>query len=539
MRWIDRIGEVVSGDEHDIVSLNSKVRPHREAVRPMIGASVATMQPRTPLVRVADPVNGITGTLSLSIRASGVRKQKPVARALMAAKLSRSTAILQRMLIARPHYSIGITTKVPSPQRLDPVRTTEALLFPNVRTKSAMFSALTPTGLATTVVIQTAEVDGTVRVTGGSITLSCSGLPLRTNEEIEALRKPWTDALKTAGHGQQVWRFTPLNVRSLRATIHLPSQHLVKEPTVSTNADTVEVVTVIELTAAAAQAWKQALEANDPTSLVGSVTLDYSFAAEQRNGQMSTQSQSVTATIGTIVTESIRHLRVLRAEVGVEARLIVRGHPIVDRVALGVRSEAEVETMILPSDGGEVSMTLATASTEDAAITWTAEVSFSPPSWPIVVARGILSQAQGWTEILAPATWLRPLDVMTLYVNEDGIVIETETESSATQVTGSIELEADFLEGRPLHTTFEGRHTEMVTMHLPDPPNQSRGQLTLTAMVLRQGHSRMISHELDPNDRWVVMKIFPDARVEFSTNTSARTEGSRGAPERLELDTLF
>ncbi len=144
----------------------------------------------------------------------------------------------------------------------------------------------------------------------------------------------------------------------MRATINLPSNHRVKEPTVSANADTAEVVSVVELTVAGAQAWKQAIEADDPASLVGTITLDYSFAVEKPNRQISTQSHSISATLGSIVTESIRNMRIIRAEVGVEARLIIRGHPIVDRVALGLSSRAEVETMVLPSEGGEVSMTL-------------------------------------------------------------------------------------------------------------------------------------------------------------------------------------
>ncbi len=172
-------------------------------------------------------------------------------------------------------------------------------------------------------------------------------------------------------------------------------------------------------------------------------------------------------------------------------------------------------------------------------ITWTAEVSFSPPSWPLVAIRGELSQTEGWATILAPATWVRTLDVIAIYVNENGILINDATVSAEDRVTGSIKLEANFLESRPLHTSFEGRHSEMVTIQLPDPPNQPHGQLTLTAMVFRQGHSLMISHELNSDDRGVMMKVFPDARVEFLTNMSLHTEGSRKNPEGLELDALF
>ncbi len=200
MRWVDRIGILAADDkknENDSSGLNEGFLSQNEVTRSITGTNVAINRSNTTFSLATMPVRVIKANMASTILTTAISRPKPVARVLNVAKTAQSPSVLQRMFIALPYYEIGVATNIPQPQKLEPVRTQEAILFPNLRTKSAMYSALTPTGLATTVIIVTEEVDGTVRVTGGSVTVSCSGLPLRTDAEIEKLREPWTVALDT------------------------------------------------------------------------------------------------------------------------------------------------------------------------------------------------------------------------------------------------------------------------------------------------------------------------------------------------------
>ena len=102
---------------------------------------------------------------------------------------------------------------------------------------------------------------------------------------------------------------------------------------------------------------------------------------------------------------------------------------------------------------------------------------------------------------------------------------------------GSIEFDASYLEGRPLHCSFEGTNQEMATLQLPDPPGRA-GNLELMVMALLGSHQAIRTASLAANDRWVMAKVFPDAHTEFVTNTSPTTESGRDASLRAALDVL-
>jgi hypothetical protein len=522
MRWTDRVGAALAV-EHGVPA-----RAPRTEVTPR--AETTTLRPALAMVRpslaVADVATAVYVTPTI----------KPLTIATSPTVLLPIKPVLATYLRDRPHFQIGVVTNVPPPRRVDPVLVGDVMLFPG--DGHAMYLAASPVGLGTSATMRSEEVDGTVRTTAGDATVSCTVLPVLTPDEVAARQEAWVAALESAGHSARGWRFQPLNLRSVRATLTLPADHVVRPPTSSTGSDTADAVFVVELTARGAQAWGQALDAGQPQGLVGSVDVEVSYAAEL-DGELRTQQHTVSGALGAVVAGGPVEHRTVRAEVGVPARLLVRGHPTIDRVAITLHAGDDVETAAIGPEGGEVTMTLATTQTAVEEIRWSAEVAFTSAAWPTITTSGVLSDARGWSAILAPATWTRTIDVMTVLVDAAG---RTVSPDGTEVVSGSLRYRPADPLGRTLDTSFEGRHQQMSAVVVPDPPvSPETGSATveLSMMVLRGDGQDMSSTELGPGDRWVLARVRPDASVSFSTNT---TPGSESDPLRgttRELQALF
>lgn len=452
--------------------------------------------------------------------------------------------VLNRHVKYNQFFTLGTTYKVPSPNRGEPVRTPDALLFPNKKSGVALYAAVNPVGVTASVLIRTEEVDNTIRTTGGTVTLLVSGLPLKSETEVEALRPAWTSALTQAGHGERQWRFLPLNIRTLDASIDIPSHEKVAEPQVSENSDTATAVYIIELSAAGALAWRQALESDHLESISGAVRFAMKYAAHS-GSEISAQTYEITAPISAILLDTQPEFRIVKAEIGVEARLVLRGHPMVDRIAVDLKGGDSFVSEVLDSEGGELALSFATTDADNAQLTWEAEVSFAASNWPVISTRGELSTSAGWVNIVAPSTWVRPLNIITVMVDADGTIAESTDlidGGLANTVTGSVDLQADFLNGNNLNTSFEAENSDIVNIHLPKPPGGIYEKLALTVFATRDGIPAVATRVIDDDEHWIIVKVFQNDHIEFTSNTSPATEsarenGFRGLLESLSIRT--
>lgn len=519
MTWADRIAAALAGDTHGT--------PHARGANPVTEAStLSSTSHARKLVR--SPVAATTATYS---RVAPARKA-------MVTRAARPVVkpVLTRYLTLRPSFQIGVVANVPPPKRVDPVAVGDVLLFPGDGV--AMYLAARPVGLSTALTVRTEEVDGTVRTTAGNATVSCTLLPVLDDTDLAARRQRWITALEAAGYPGTNWRFSPLHLRSVQASIDVPADHLTGSPTASAGSDTADGVFVLDLTARGAQAWEQALTSRQTDGIVGAVKFTVSFAAES-DGRLRTQTHTLTGSLGAVIADASFTRRNVRGEIGVPARLLVRGHPTIDRVALTLHAGDDVETATIGADGGEVSMALATTDTDAEAIRWDAEVSFASSTWPIITTHGELSDDAGWSTILAPATWSRTIDVMVVLVDSDG---RTSTPDGTEIVNGNVRYHPADPAARMVAADFEGRHQQMAAVVIPSPPTgreSAEPRVELSMLVLRGGHQEMISTTIGPDDRWVLVRVRPDATVEFATNGSPASEHDPLRETRRALTTLF
>lgn len=484
-------------------------------------------------VRAVRPVRSPAAT---AIYGRSLAQRKTLITKATAPAAPAARPVLARHLALRPSFQIGVVANVPPPRRTDPVAVGDVLLFPGDGV--AMYLAARPLGLSTALTVRTEEVDGTVRTTAGNATVSCTVLPVLDGAALAERHEPWTAALAAAGHHARSWRFSPLHLRSVRATLELPDDHTTGAPTSSAGSDTADGVFVVDLSARGAQAWEQALESGHAHGIIGAVTFAVSFAAES-NGTMHTQTHTLTDTLGSIVGDSEVTRRDVRGEIGVPGRLLVRGHPTIDHVALTLHAGDDVETATIGPEGGEISMVLATTNTGTEAIRWDANVAFASSTWPIIATHGELSDNTGWSTILAPATWSRTIDVMMVLVDDDG---HTATPDGTEIVNGNVRYYPPDPGGRTVSTDFEGRHQQMAAVVLPSPPTGTTSaapRVELSMLVLRGGHQQMASTEISPDDRWVLVRVRPDATVSFATNGSPATEHDPLRETRRALTSLL
>ena len=524
MRWSERVAAELSshdGNGHRPLPASEAGRAPRVG-RAVLSAPIARNRVTAAAVRPAADVP--------AAKLASFRVARPD-RSLVATK---RTALYRSLTSVRP-VQLGVVASVPPPARVDPVRVGDVLLFPNRASGSAMFLAAAPVGLTTTISIRSEETDDTVRTTGGDVTIVVTALPVLSDEDIAGLAALWSASLSSAGFGDRSWRFLPLHVRSVRPAVDLPDDQLVRTPTVAAGSDTADAVFVIELNARGAQAWLQAVESDHLAGIVGSVSFDVGFAAETA-GQLGTQRHTTSASLGAVVAASAIEHRVIRAEIGVPARLVVSGHPSIERVVLTLNAGDDVQTATFGPDGGEATMALATTATDTEEIRWDGRVSFRSAQWPIIATSGVLSNAAGWSAILAPATWTRTIDVMTVLVDDAG---RTVGDPAGAIVSGSVEYNSSALSGGPLHVSFNGEHQQMVSVVLPDPPTEDRPAVELSMMVLRDGAQAVTGTRLQPNDRWVLARVGPDATVGFVTNSTPSAEAGSTAPQQRLLNSLF
>ena len=406
---------------------------------------------------------------------------------------------------------------VPAVQQSPAVVIGNFVLFPDIRARTVSFMLKAPLLVSASVLI---ERNAEFRTLGGTVTLVTSLFP---NEELQTQHGAWTAALASAGVRSTAWRFVPLSINRLTATLDLPETQRSADVRATTSAQQGTATFLAELTPLGAQAWKDALERG--SALPGVCRLNASFASRDPQDRPAVRTQVAHSPV-----QALAHgagpsaLHVVNPENEVSAALVVDGHPTLEAVALEMRSSSSAaRAEVFGSEGGTMNLRVASTDLASMEVEWSARVSFHSASWPAVRAGGVLSTSAGWAELINPASWIRQVSVTMMLIGNDGRVV-TEARGS-DRVTGSLDFTADFLEGESgLQTTFEATSELSTTILTPRPPGTEPGDLKLTVVAFRDGRDDMVVRNLSSDEQWVLVKVYPNARVEITSNLSASSE---------------
>ena len=432
-----------------------------------------------------------------------------------------------------------ITPTIVSGENEDPVPAGDYLLWPDPSAGRAYFVGSTPTVQELEV---TARRNASFRMTGGTASIVVSAFPAADSATVSRLHDAWGQALTAAGHGRRQWRYGPLQISQLHGTLDLPADYVAAAPRATPNPHLGSIIYLVDLTAIGAQAWADFLRTGQ--SPLGVCRLTYTFSAEGASGRLVARQRSTSASIQSLARGfGPESLRIVDPKVEVDATLLVDGHPTIEAITVEMRaSVGQVETQVFGSEGGTVILRLASATPDEEFVEWSVRVSFTSASWPAVSASGTLSADTGWADLITPTSWLRQTTITAMLLNEAGEVLPQSDPSvvdAENRVTGALDFSADFLDDETeLQTSFETSSRQVATVIVPDPPGEASGQLKLTAFALRNGRDAFLVRDLAPDERWVLIKVYPNARIEIATNRTPTSEMAREREVTTALETL-
>jgi hypothetical protein len=484
-------------------------------------AATAPLISHSTIARIARPTPVSTATLALA---------KPRAAWLH--------PIHKRRLFASTLPTL-VTPTVASGDREDPVPVGDYLLWPDPAAGRAYFVGVRPTFQEVDVSVRR---DPSYRTTGGTASIAVSVFPAADRAAVLRLHEDWAQALTAAGHGRRRWRFDPLQIGQLRGALDLPADYVAAPPRGTPNPHQGTVLYLVELTAVGARAWADALSSG--ASLLGVCRLTYTFSAEGASGRLAARRHTASASIQSLARRvGPESLRVVNPAVEVDATLLVDGHPTIEAVALEMRaSTGATETQVFGGEGGTVVLRLASTTPDTEHVEWSVRVSFASASWPSVRASGTLSSDTGWADLINPTSWIRQTTITAMLLDAAGNVLPQTADAGGdadNRVTGSMDFSAAFLDGDTvLQTSFETSSRQVTTVLVPDPPGEAAGTLKLTAFAVRDGRDAFVVRDLSPDERWVLIKVYPNARIEIATNRTPTSETARDRPVTTALETL-
>lgn len=503
-----------------------------EASRPV------SIRPNRPLVHTAR----VTAAPAVA-RSSGAvvaRKPRPAFKAVARVnKLKVRPAIAN--LTHRAKLIPTITVRpVPPPPRNQPVRSGDMLLWPDAPESRAYFALAQPRLVDLDLSV---ERDADQRVTGGTLTLVVAIYPDEDAEALTQHHETWTRAIQAAGVStRRPYRFLPISLSRLDAVLELPSGHVEEAPRASTNAQLGTATFLVELSSTGALSWRDALDRAG--LLPGLCRLTQVFSSQgggsglgARQFEQSVTLQSLAGHVGS------ENIRFVNREQSFNATLVIAGDAMIETSAVEMRTQSGTSrSQVFDSDGGTLSLEASTPDLSNEKVTWSARIGFQASAWPAIRAGGELSATAGWAELLNPSSWTRQVSVTAILVDDSGRVVSGSAESSSSgdRITGSLDFNAGFLEGEGgLQTTFETSDQVTANVVLPRPPGtDSSSELKLTLFALRAGRDNMLVRDVAADEQWILVKVYPDARIEVKSNQSPDGEFGADTSLRDALDEL-
>jgi len=500
-------------------------RPRAEAVRTVSAGAAVSLAPSAALVRANTFVRPAPGA---PVRLAGALASAKPTRFELAQPITLSAAIKPRLHPALADLRVVSKLPIlklpvlPAPSPSSPVRVDDYLLWPDPGTRTVWFMLATPERAEFSLVV---EQDSDFRITGASATLVTSLFPAALPDKV---REGWAKTLqRTHTPFGPSWRFQPLALNRLDATLELPEGHARGAPSVTTNPRLGTATLLVELSALGAQVWRQSLDGG--AAPPGVCRLNGWYVGG-RAAKLAARSQSSSATLASLLRGvSPETVRTVDPEIAVDATLRVDGDPTIESMTVELRaSNGTVRTETFAAEGGEMTMRMLVEDPSAARIDWQVRVVFAAAAWPPMRVGGVLSNETGWSELLAPSSWLRSVSLTTMLIGADGDVLTGEASDSTDQVSGAIDFSAPFLEGATsLHTAFETSSRASTAVLVPRPPSEPPGEIKLTVFALRGGRDAMEVRTLAPDEEWVLVKIYANARIEIVTNRTPSVESER------------
>ena len=290
----------------------------------------------------------------------------------------------------------------------------------------------------------------------------------------------WISELQRAGIPvNKSWNFEPLGLTRLDAVLELPDGHARRDAHVTTNPRLGNATLLVELSVIGAQVWHQSLAEGAAPPGVCNMIGWY---VSGQDAAIAARKQKCSATLSALLASvSSEAVRSLDPEIAVDATLRVDGDPTIESMTIELRaSNGTVRTETFAAEGGEMTMRMLVEDPSAERIDWQVRVVFTAP----------------------------------------------------------------FLEGATSpHTGFETSSRASTTVLVPRPPSELPGSVKLTVFALRNGLDAIVVRLLDPDEEWVLVKVYANARIEILTNRTPASETSREPVEVMAavkaLETLY
>ncbi len=448
-----------------------------------------------------------------------------------------ATVYIPRKPLLRPGFVDAVNvSKLPTikypvlPQQEPnvPIRSGRLLLWPDKGSWIYYMMLAEPARLEFDMVI---ERDAEMKILGGTATMAIGVFP-------ETLKIAMADAaavatddvaiMRGAGAILKHWRYEPLRLNRLDAALDIPEAHRAAEPRITVNPRLGTALFLVELTELGAQVWRQALD--DGFSPPGVCTLTAWYVGADRASQLEARSQALSVSLGTLLKGVMPEaVRILNPDIAIDATLVLDGDPTIQAMTVEMRAlNGTVRTQAFGPEGGTVVLRLVSENPRRDRVDWAAQVAFTTASWPALRIAGTLSDATGWSDLIAPSSWMRAVSITTILLGADGNVLSGDVSDPSNRVSGAVDFSAPFLDGATsLHTGFETSSQENTTIMVPRPPDQPLGALKLTVFAIRNGMDNMKVLTLAPDEEWVMIKVYANSRIEIATNRTPGSETDR------------
>lgn len=412
-----------------------------------------------------------------------------------------------------------------------------------IPTRQAFFARNTPRLLSLEVTVESrVEQGGAVRISGGNAVFVVSIYAEEGPNAAERLREEWIAALEQAGVGGKfVWKFLPIALRDLQASVEIPAQHLAGPPQVSVSSADGTATFVVSLSEAGVMLWKTALEQSNGGSIPGVCRLTASYFVQGAR-QVVARTQELSAALGTLFAgQGPDSLTVINPQQMVVGRLVVSGHDLIQRVVVSTQpntGQAPAD-QVFDQSGGQLDVTVTTQDVTALQMDWVARVTFKPSGWPVISESGTLNSADGWATVIKPDSWVSQYTFMALLVDDAGNPVALSEAGDNYHVNGVLTFTAPYIPATGvLVSPFDLANQRPVNVALPRFPGQPFGDLLVNLFVTRGGKAATLTRRLAAAELAVVLKVFPDARLEMITGADALEESSALATVLADLGRL-
>ncbi|MGB3615051.1 MAG: hypothetical protein WBA10_14760 [Elainellaceae cyanobacterium] len=400
-----------------------------------------------------------------------------------------------------------------------------------LRVRRAFFAPTQPWMTDFKLVVRHQHQEGRLQTVGGTAYLTVSLYSQSDDSQLTQHRATWTDALENAGYGTHLWKFIPVNIRKLQASLDLPPNC-----SAETSADLEDgtVTFVIQLSAAVTQAWRQALESRQPYKIAGVCRFQVDYFARD-NFHLRRNQQQLSASLPALLRNATPDMvQLLDPDIAIHTAIEVRGSSLVDSVALDWRPNtgaAPIHNRFGP-DGGTLTGTVTTADLPSLSIAWQALVTYGVMGWSAMARSGTLSSSL-LRDIVKPtsADWVQQYVLFPAYMkNRNELAIEPgdlepfediEVEATLTLKTASLKA--------PLVTTVTLGNTEMTQIPFPVLADAASGEIGLAVTTTSLSGDRplhSVTEALSAADDLINIKIYGDGKIEIQLSSAPSLESS-------------